>query len=288
MKQKLDELREKTACVRGYIAIRDWDSSLYTIEAGDNTDVFIQLSENEGVCGYVLQTGKEINIKNTRIPPNLIHQGEPRFHYISSDSKIRSEFVCPFEKDGSVFAILNLESHHENNFRKRRREQILGARDEIARLVEEYRRPLDRNILGSEFILGRAMQDLSNPLVSLQARSFSRIIAETAETLFDELKQLFPHTRLHGPFLSEQSLGNEFTHYAHWQDRHASKHWEVNGKWFYCCDIRRDGLRQAVIVVEEDSLLPKSALDCLQRLSRLAALRLTNFLSANSQYAKMQ
>ncbi|WP_335948774.1 hypothetical protein [Salipiger bermudensis] len=286
VRDKLEHLISETSSVRGYVAIKDWDSSLTTIETGDDTDVFIDLSENEGVCGYVLQTGLEINIKNTRTPPTLIHRGEPRFYYISSDSRVKSEFVCPFQFDGTVLGILNLEAHHENNYRKHRRDLILTCRDELLQSVQEYREPLDVNLIGPEFVLGRAMQDLSGAFRPHQSRSYTKILSEVSDGLYQEIKQLFPRARLHGPYTSAQSLGAEFSQHVLWDDRHFVDQWEEDGAWFFGCEIRRDGLRQSLIIVEEDSMFSQSASGSLRRLSRLSALRLSNYISVNSQGAK--
>ncbi|MEL6244909.1 MAG: GAF domain-containing protein [Pseudomonadota bacterium] len=284
IRRELNDLLKKTGAIRGYVAIKDWDSSLSTIEVGDNTDVFISLSENDGVCGYVLQTGKAIYIKNTSAPPQLIHNGEPSFKYISSDQEIKSEIVLPFQFNGSVIGVLNLEATRLNNFRKHRRIAIERCRDELLKHVASYRQTLDANRLGAEFVVGRALNELS--VISERSEPVVNILSDVGARLTDELRQVLPTSRILG-FLSP-SVDLRIAGFPNlsWDDRHTSEQWEDRGSWFYPCEVRVSGVREGLVIVEQSSRFGVNELATVDRLGALASLRLKNARLARSRDAR--
>jgi putative methionine-R-sulfoxide reductase with GAF domain len=97
---KLDQTLEDIvkACLittgsnRGYIALKSRDGGLVYFKTGVNSESFLELSQLEGLCGQVLQTGTLLNVPDVRSHP----------HYLSSDDNVLSEIICPILDDGLI------------------------------------------------------------------------------------------------------------------------------------------------------------------------------------------
>lgn len=119
LKRKVFELTDgclrDSRSLRGYTAIRFWDGSVEYFPVGSNTDVFKDLSFEEGLSGEAYQTRATINIGDVWQHPK----------YISSDDEIRSEFVVPLIDAGDCNGVLNMESPRSDFFKEHERKEIV-------------------------------------------------------------------------------------------------------------------------------------------------------------------
>lgn len=92
-RKELDELARRclvaTDSKRGYIAIKRIDGNLEYFKVGDNVETFRDLSQLEGICGWVLQKGEPLNVPDVR---NDVR-------YIPSEERVRSEIAVPILDD---------------------------------------------------------------------------------------------------------------------------------------------------------------------------------------------
>ncbi len=112
---------DRTSSLRGYIAIKAFDGSIKYMHAGKDTELFLELSSTEGLCGEVFQIGRPCNIGNV-----LNCQG-----YVPSAVEIQSECIFPITHRGLTIGIVNMESPVKDHFGVDR-ESIIRETAELA------------------------------------------------------------------------------------------------------------------------------------------------------------
>ena len=94
----VERCRSETGSKRGYIAVKKIDGDLEYLWERDE-QVFLNLSQTEGLCGLVFRR------------PMLLNEGRVWTNpaYVSSDQEILSELIVPVVVKDETLAILNLE-----------------------------------------------------------------------------------------------------------------------------------------------------------------------------------
>ncbi len=119
----------ETASDRGYIAVRTLDGSLAYFHTGRDTYRFLTLSESEGLCGRVLQSGDPIN------SGNVLDESD----YVPSDPLIRSEIIYPILNGDEVIGIVNMESSNKNAYGKKEETRVEKIAYKVAKDANRYR-----------------------------------------------------------------------------------------------------------------------------------------------------
>ena len=128
----ISDCYKKTISARGYIAIKRWDGLLEYFKVGENTEKFLELDPNEGLCGKVLREGE------------MVKEEKPlsESHYVSSDYLIRSEIVYPIKFGSETIGVINLESYASDAYHDDSVVELLQEKAEAAvKAAKFYREP---------------------------------------------------------------------------------------------------------------------------------------------------
>ncbi len=180
----IDRCVSDTASTRGYIAVKRWDGPLeYFWEKDEKSGRknFLNLNPNQGLCGYVLQTGNILNEANVFANPL----------YISSDENIKSELIIPI-KDGAgeTVGVLNLERTVAGEFEGGLLDDAKAAAAEAVRSAVAF-----RNLTREGDPLGEVAQEAFNYNGREDIETFADFLAKKlAKALVAQRPLVWVHT----------------------------------------------------------------------------------------------
>lgn len=271
VRKKLSSLIKKTNSRRGYVAIKNWDGRIELIKEGDDVNVFIDLNEHEGLCGYVFQTGKRGYIPNTKNPP----AGLQAFKYVSSDKEIKTEIVYPFKDSEYVIGLLNLESVNKNSYKSNTRQRLINETTQsLLDTVVDYRENFQADRFSQSLTFGRMISNISRSFVSEDYSSLQSVIIRHADLTVLDLKLGFSQSNVLGPYYSREELNRSGfgALFSSERSNNMPIKKSSDSSWIKPVEIRILGESVITCIVEQEQPFTPAELQFIERLERLGSV----------------
>ena len=189
MRDIVIECVSTTSSVRGYLAVKAPDGKVEIIAREEDGAVFKLLSQKEGLCGKVFQTGRCLNAHNVWLEAG----------YVASDVNIMSEIVLPMKHNEETIAVLNMESDKLGFYNKSRHEERLTQVKSTARtlmpLLEDYFIPSSGRNGSSGLTIGGFMEQAANFSEELEEESSEAIQTRMVDFVLSKLVVAFEAER---------------------------------------------------------------------------------------------
>lgn len=262
-----DECLIDSESVRGYIAVKETNGKLRYFPVGRNPEIFLPLTQAQGLCGEAFRKKKPIRANNV-----WNEKG-----YLPSDSKVKSEAVYPVVEREEAIAVVNMESTRAANYNSRKRwSAVETATEKVFHLAVDYR-SIARVIDDTYAQYQEATVDLVEQLQMFEVsalrdgispESVERVIAELIAAKMqytfcaDSAFVLDANERMSWPlelqFISEDVVFDELLS-------------EQNGKYYLVAPLVVDGRHKLIVGVELSVQPSVLSLDICEQFCRVGA-----------------